>query len=797
MRIFLTGLAVLLGLIVGHMVAHAESAGENLGRKIKPVVALKAMPFALEDVRLLDGPFKHAMELDAAYLLQLEPDRLLSRFRADAGLKPKAPQYGGWENLGIAGHTLGHYLSACSMMYASIGDARFRDRVRYIVEELKLCQSANSTGYVAGIPDGKRVFAEVAAGEIRTKPFELNGVWVPWYTLHKLFAGLIDAYRYCASEEALAIAVKLADWVAQTTLRLNEEQFQRMLACEHGGMNEVLAELYGITGNEAHLNLSRRFHHKAVLDPLANRVDCLPGLHANTQIPKLIGLARRYELTGDENDRVAAEFFWDRVVNHHSYVTGGHSNREYFGPPDKLSGRLGPDTTETCNVYNMLKLTRHILSWHAAPEVADFYERALYNHILSSQHPGHGRVVYNLSLEMGGYKRYQEQFSDFTCCVGTGMENHSKYGDTIYFHDDSGLFVNLFIASTLQWKQKGLLLTQETRFPEENVTRLSFTCEKPVEIALRIRYPYWAMNGIKIAVNGKPQKIDAKPPSYVEIVQNWRTGDKVEVRIPMSLRLEPMPDNPKRAAVMYGPLVLAGELGPVNDRAASEPDYVPVLLTEGKPPAEWLKPVEGRSNAFRMVGVGKPRDVALYPFYRTHDKRYTVYWDFLTPEEWNERQALHRAAKERIRKLEARTVDTVHIGDAQSEKDHKLQGERTTSGEFNGRNWRHATDGGWFSFEMKVLPEERMDFLCSYWGSDTSGRVFDILVNGKKIATQALDNNKPGEFFDVVYPIPEELIRGMGNVSVRFQAQPGKLAGGLFGLRTIRHSDPCEGSGSI
>lgn len=779
--------AVCAGLVAMCLSAYAQPATDRV--KVKPVVPLKALPFPLEDVRLIEGPFQHAMDLNAAYLLKLEPDRLLHNYRKFAGLEPKAEGYPGWETQGIAGHSLGHYLSACSLMYASTGDARFRERVNYIVDELKLCQDANENGYVAGIPDGKRVFAEVAAGNVRTKPFDLNGVWVPWYNLHKLFAGLIEAYRHCDNETALAVAVRLAYWANATTAGLNEEQFQRMLACEQGGMNEVLAELYAITGNEVFLNLSRRFHHKAVLEPLANRVDCLPGIHANTQIPKLIGLARRFELTGDEKDGVAAEFFWDRVVNHHSYVTGGHCNREYFGPPDKLNDRLGPDTSETCNVYNMLKLTRLIFGRNAAPQVADFYERALYNHILSTQHPVDGRVIYNLSLEMGGHKRYQRQFEDFTCCVGTGMENHSKYGDSIYFHDGDGLYVNLFIASRLKWTQKGVVVRQDTRYPDEDTTRLTFVCEKPVQLALRIRHPYWAEKGIEVKLNDQPLPVDAERPSFVEIRREWRNGDRVEVRIPMSLRLETMPDNPKRAAIMYGPLVLAGELGPVNDPAATRPDYVPVLIPGEKPLDKWLKPVEGQTNTFCTHKVGKPRDVTLYPFYRMHDKRYTVYWDFVTAEEWEDREAQHKAEQERLRELEARTLDVLQIAETQSEHDHNLRGERTSSGEFGGKKWRHATDGGWFSFEMKVLPDAPVDLICTYWGSDSGERTFDVLVEGDKIATETLNNNKPGQFFDVAYPLSEELSRGKDRVTVRFQAHPGKWAGGLFGCRTVRRAD--------
>jgi DUF1680 family protein len=755
-------------------------------------VRLKARPFELSQVRLLDSPFKHAMELDAAYLLTVEPDRLLSRFREDAGLKPRAPKYGGWESMTIAGHSLGHYLSACSMMYASTGDARFRDRVQYIVSELEECQNANGNGYVAAIPGGKRVFAEVAAGDIRSKGFDLNGLWVPWYTLHKLFAGLIDAHRYCASDRALTIAVKLADWAITTTSGLSEEQFQRMLACEHGGMNEVLAELYALTGQEKYLTLSRRFHHRAVLDRLAAREDCLPGLHANTQFPKIIGVARRYELTGDATDRTIAEFFWNTVVHSHSYVTGGNSDHEYFGPPGKLNDRLSSNTTETCNTYNMLKLTRHLFMWHAATDYADYYERALYNHILASQNPDDGMMCYYVPLKSGEFKRYSTPFNTFTCCHGTGMENHAKYGDSIYFHDDNSLFVNLFIPSELKWKEKGLFLRQETEFPEHETTRLTFACQKPLALRVNIRCPGWAEPGLTLKLNGNLLEASSNPGSHTIVNRTWQNGDQLDIKIPMTPRLEPMPDNPNRAALLYGPIVLAGDLGPIEEplpagvAGEASAAAIPVFLTEGKPLREWLERVAGERLAFRTVGVGRPTDVTLIPFYRMHHRRYGIYWDFLTKEQWEQRKAQQAAEEERLRELEARTLDLMRVGEMQPERDHDVQGERTSAGDFNGRKWRHATDGGWFSFEMNVLPQGPTDLLCTYWGSDSGQRTFDILIDGTKVATQTLNNNRPGQFFDVTYPIPEQLTLSKEKVTVRFQAHPGKWAGGLFGCRTMR-----------
>lgn len=743
-----------------------------------PQSRIKAQAFDLEAVRLLDGPFKSATARDAEYLLRLEPDRLLAWFRKEAGLEPKGEVYGGWESRGVAGHSLGHYLSACAMMYASTGDTRLRDRVTYVVDELAACQKANGNGYVAAIPNGKEIFKQVAAGDIRSQGFDLNGGWVPWYTMHKVFAGLLDANRYCASDRALTVATGLADWAVVTLANLDDAQFQRMLACEHGGMNESLAELYTRTGNEKYLALSRRFHHRAVLDPLSRGEDRLDGLHANTQIPKLIGLARRYELTGDESDKRTAEFFWDRVVHHHSYVIGGNSDGEHFGPPDKLNRRLSQNSCEVCNTYNMLKLTRHLFAWHPTGELADFYERALYNHILASQNPTSGMVCYYVPLGPGSEKAYSTPFDSFWCCVGSGMENHAKYGDSIYFHDDAGLWVNLFVASEVRWKERGLTLRQETTFPEAGTTTLSVTAEKPVDLALRIRRPAWAGDGFAIEVNGRAQRLTAAD-GYAVVSRTWKTGDRVEVKLPMALRLETMPDEPKRVAVMYGPLVMAGDLG-------ATATIKPALVTGGKPLADWIKPVPGQPATFRTTSAGRPGDVTLRPFYRTHDVKYSVYWDLFTPAEWSRREADYRAEEERVRKLEAATVDLVQPGEMQPERDHEMRGERTEAGDGPGKKWRHAVDGGWFSFDMKVPSDAPVSLVCTFWGSDAGDRTFDILVDGVRVGTKTLAREHPEEFFDQTYAIPPEVTRGKSQVTVRFQAHPGKIAGGVFGLRIIK-----------
>ena len=762
------------------------SAGVNAQQTtaINDRIRREAESFRLEDVRLLDGPFKHAMTRDAEYLLRLNPDRLLSGFRKEAGLKPKAEAYGGWESMTIAGHSLGHYLSACALMFAATGDVRFRERVNYIITELEACQRANGNGYVAAIPNGKKIFQEVSAGDIRVQPFDLNGGWVPWYTLHKLFAGLLDVNRHFQSTKALSIAVKLADWADSTLAKLTEAQFQRMLDCEHGGMNEVLVELYGRTGNEKYLQLSRRFYHKTVLDPLARREDRLQGLHANTQIPKLIGLARRYELTSDLAAKAAVEFFWERVVHHHSYVNGGHSDGERFGAPDKLSDRLSDNTSETCNTYNMLKLTRHLFEWHASVEYADYYERALYNHILASQNPDDGMVCYYVPLKAGARKIYSKPFDSFWCCVGTGMENHAKYGEAIYFHNRDTLWVNLFIPSELNWRAKGLWLTQETRYPEGEKVSFTIRVRTPVNFALRVRHPGWAKPALAITVNGKSQTILNQPGGFIDLKRTWKTGDRVELTIPMSLRLEPMPDNPRRVAILYGPTVLAGDLGAEDQ--GSGVNLTPAFVTGERQLVEWIKPIAEGPLTFRTVNAGRPGDIKFYPFYRMHNKRYGVYWDLLSEHEWTAREDNYKEELERLKKLEAITIDFVQPGAIERERDHNLQGERMDTGEHSGRKWRHARDGGWFSLDLKVPADQPVSLVCSYWGSETGPRTFDILVDGNKIATQSLQNDKPGKFFDVTYTIPEEFTRGKSKIAVRFKPHAGNTAGGLYGLRMIR-----------
>jgi len=749
------------------------------------VVPFAALPFSLTEVKLLDGPFLHATELDVKALLNYEPDRLLAKFYIEAGLKPKAEHYMGWENEMLAGHSLGHYLSACSMMYQTTGDTRFLERVNYIVDELSKLQEADGNGYIGAFTNGKKIFEnEVTKGNIRSQGFDLNGIWSPFYTHHKVLAGLRDAYQLCGNQKALEVEKRFAGWIEDIVSPLNDEQMQNMLRCEYGGISETFADLYADTKDEKYLKLAGTFYQKSFLDSLKAGKDVLPGKHANTNIPKLISLSRVYELTGDTSARKAAEFFWDRVVNHHSYVTGGNGDNEYFGPADKLRNRLDEGTTESCNVYNMLKLSEHLFEWDASVKVADFYERALFNHILATQNPEDGRVVYNLSLDMGGFKAFQDP-EDFTCCIGTGMENHSKYGRNIYYHNEDELLLFQYLASELTWKEKGLKIEQKTNYPEDQGSVLEFTCQKPVRLTIGVRYPGWAKNGIKILVNGRKKQVKQRPGSYVNVERTWKTGDKLEVKIPFSLRLESMPDDTNRVALMYGPLVLAGDLGPLDDSTLKDPMYVPVLMTEKRDPSEWLEPVEGRVNTFATINTGKPRDIELKPFYSIYNRRYSVYWDLFNEEEWNVRQTEYKAELARTMKIKEATIDFVQPGEMQPERDHNFKGEKTTPGGFKERANRESRSG-WFSFDMKIDPCIPVALIVEYWGGFPGAKTFDILINDKLIATENISGKKEGQFINVQYDIPEEISNGKSKITVKFQAYPHNTAGPVFGVRTIK-----------
>ncbi|TLP74019.1 glycoside hydrolase family 127 protein [Maribacter sp. ACAM166] len=753
---------------------------------IPPKVDLQAFPFDLKDVRISSGNlFDNAMELNAKYLLTLDADRLLHRWRKNSGLEPKAPLYDGWEQ--NSSHMLGHYLSACALMYAASGEQIFLDKTNYVVDELAACQEARGTGYVGGVPDEDRIWNEVASGNIKSSGFDLNGGWVPWYMIHKAWDGLIDAYLLCDNEKAKRIVVLMSDWAYDKFKNLSEENFQLMLEAEFGGMNESLAKVYEITGDKKYLNLAYRFEHKKVIDPLADKQNNLGGLHANTQIPKILGNAKLYELTNSKRDSAVAHYFWDTVIDHHSYANGGNSNFEYFSQPDKLFNQLSTNTSETCNTYNMLKLSEYLFEWAPSAKYMDYYESALYNHILASQNPETGMFSYYLTLQSGTEKEFSTPYDSFWCCVGTGIENHAKYGKSIYHKGHNGsLYVNLFVPSVLTWNQKNIIIKQETKYPESE--KIELTIEKgDSKFPIHIRHPGWATGGMQIKVNNTLFRHNSLPSSYITIDRNWKKGDKIEINIPMDVYTKKLPGAENSFALFYGPTLMSGGLGKEELSTLA----LPVLVTEDKPVSEWITRTSDTSFSFQTNKIGRPKDLKIIPLYSMYDQKQIVYWDSFSKEKWGNQKDAYEAELMRIEDTEKRTVDLMRLGEMQPERDHNLQGESTGVGEYagTGRKYRDAPNGGWFSFELKCDPNASLDLYSTYNGSDGGKRKFDILVDDRLIATEHLKAEKPREFIDCKYPIPFDLTKGKEFITVTFKAHKDNIAGAVYGCKLVLRKD--------
>ena len=760
---------------------------------------LKVRPLPLNAVRLTGGPLKHAQELDAEYLLKLEPDRMLAYLRQRAGLEPKAKPYGGWDGAGrqLTGHIAGHYLSAVSLMWAATGDARFKERADYIVSELKVIQDAQGDGYLGALMDGQGVdgkvrFQDLCKGIIRSGGFDLNGLWSPWYVEHKIFAGLRDAYRYTGNRTALDVEIKFAGWAESIVSKLDDEQTQKMLATEFGGMNEVTADLYADTGDPRWLALSGKFEQRAMIDPLAGGQDVLGGKHANTQVPKMIGSLARYIYTGDETDQKAATFFWDQVALHHSFATGGHGKNEYFSAPDKLNDYIDGRTDETCDVYNMIKMSRTLFSVNPDIRYADFHERALFNHILASQDPEDGRVCYMVPVGRGVQHEYQRPFEDFTCCVGTGMESHALHGYGIYYESGDKLWVSLYAPTRANWEAKGVQLDMNTDFPMGESASLKITAKSPKRFTLALRRPYWAAAGFSVKVNGQAQKDLPKPDSYVVITRTWKSGDIVELILPKTLRKELLPDNPERFALMWGPLVLAGDLGGETFRERDGEGWkvtanAPVLVAANQTVENWLKPVAGKPGTFLTSGVGLDTDITFVPFYQLPRRKYAIYWDMFTPEEWKKKGEAYSAEQEKQKKLEAATVAFAQPGQMQTERDFNQQGEESSPVQLEGRYGRRGMK--WFSFDLPVEAGHPMELMVTFSNDARRNGSFDVLVDGKKVGERATERRSPEQdvrFLDVEYALPPELIEGKQKVTVRFEAAPGSDVPGVFGIRMVR-----------
>jgi DUF1680 family protein len=800
-------------------IAYPVLAGEILlpVQRITNAIRYAANPLPLAEVRLIGGPLKHAQELDADYLLKLEPDRMLYYLRLRAGLKPKAEHgYGGWDGDGrqLTGHIAGHYLSAVSYMWAATGDPRFKQRADYIVAELKEIQQKQGDGYLGALManapldrktngevssanaaqkpelvDGKTRFEDLAKGVIQSGGFDLNGMWSPWYVEHKLFAGLRDAYRLTGNRDALEVEIRFAEWVDGILSKLSDAQIQRMLATEFGGMNESMADLYVDTGDKRWLKACDYFEHRAIVEPLARHEDILAGKHGNTQVPKLLGELKRYIYTGNEACGSAAKFFWDQVVFHHSFATGGHGHDEYFGPPDKLNSVVDGRTDESCNVYNLLKMTRLLFALQPDPKYAEFQERALFNHVLGSIDPEDGRTCYMVPVGRGVTHEYQDMMNSFTCCVGTGMENHALHGDGIFYTSEDKLWVNIYTPVRANWAAQEAQVEMQSDFPEGESATLKFTLKAKKTFTLALRRPSWAGNGFSVVLNKRAKEDLASPGSYIELNRTWENGDTVTLSLPKTLHAEPLPDNSNRVALLRGPLVLAGDLGPEERRghlgrtAASE--TVPVFVATSLTLSDWLQPVPGKLGDFATHWVGREKDVDFVPFYRLHRRTYAIYWDLFTPQEWDQRAKEIAEAAQQQHKLELATVAYAQPGEMQPERDYNWQGEDSETDRIMGRAARRGSK--WFSFDLPVETNHPAACVVTYYSDEWRKRTFEILVEGKRVAEQTVqkDGHAP-HFFDVEYPIPTELIQGKQKVTIRFQATQGNEIAAVFGLRMIR-----------
>lgn len=694
---------------LGLMFCVSASAFAALPQKIKT--------FPVNEVRLTSGIFKNAEGLDKCYLMGLNPDRLLAPYMKEAGLQPKADNYPNWENTGLDGHIGGHYLSALSFMYAATGDAEIGSRLDYFLSEMKRCQDASGNGYLCGVPGGKAMWKEIKDGKINANPFGLNNRWVPLYNIHKTYAGLRDAYVVAGKEEAKDMLVALTDWMIDIVSGLSDEQLQDMLRSEHGGLNEIFADVYGITGDVKYLELAKRFSHRVILEPLLAKKDMLTGIHANTQIPKVIGFKRIADLDGNSDWSDASAFFWNTVVNNRSVSIGGNSVREHFHKSDDFSSMMTSEQgPETCNTYNMLRLTKMLYQTSGETSYMDYYERALYNHILSSQNPIQGGLVYFTPMRSGHYRVYSQPQNCFWCCVGSGMENHARYGEMIYAYRDNELIVNMFIPSVLDWKELGMTFIQDTSFPEKEGTKIVVKADKAKKMKISFRCPEWIdKNKVAFMVNGKNVDIVLND-GYYTVDRKWKDGDKVEMSLPMSMRVVQLPDKSSYYSFMYGPVVLAADLGKERldglfaddsrgGHIASGPQLplqdMPVIVGEEKDLLTNLKKTSPDKLEFRLYGTYPSRyeGMLLKPFYKTHECRYMIYWELVSKDELKVRQdELARIETERAR-LENITADVVACGEQQPESDHFVEMENSVIGSEQGTPWREAS--GWFSYKMR------------------------------------------------------------------------------------------------
>jgi len=763
--------------------------------------------FPLRNVTLLEGPFKHARDLNIQTLIKYDSDRLLAGYRKIAQLAVKAKSYPNWD--GLDGHVGGHYLSALAISYAATGNAECGKRITYFLKELQACQDANTSkypgwgaGYVGAVPNSDKIWSTFQNGDFAA----FKGAWVPWYNVHKMYGGLRDVWLYTGNEQAKSIFLKFCDWGIAITGKLTDEQMQNMLDTEHGGMNEIYADAYQITHDEKYLVAARRFSHRMLLDAMAEGRDNLDNKHANTQVPKVVGFQRVAELDHSENYAKAGNFFWETVTSKRSLAFGGNSRREFFpsatAATDFVNDVEGP---ETCNSYNMLKLTEDLFRANPLARYADYYERTLFNHILSTQHPVNGGYVYFTPARPRHYRVYSSPNEGMWCCVGSGMENQSKYAQFIYTRTKESLYVNLFIASALSWKQKGVTLRQETVFPYEDRTRLTIT-SGAAKFKLMVRYPSWVTDGaLKITVNGKPVAYNVHPSSYVSIDRSWKKGDVVQVMLPMHNTVEPLPNLPNYIAVLHGPIVLAAKTGTEDLKGLMAGDSrwghiaggkklpldkAPILIQDqSNDITQLLKSVTGKPLTFTAASakMANAEPVVLEPFFKIHDARYMLYWMTLTNGQYRSYTDSVAVLEKDKMVLERRTIDFVAPGEQQPEVDHSMQVKNSGTGNNADEFWRDARNGGFFSYNLSTGNEKNLKLMVRYRGGEPGNRKFSIYIDDQQL-TQVDNKGKiaPGKFQNIEYIIPNEMTSGKKQIRVKFQAEENSAVSPVYYVRLLK-----------
>lgn len=766
--------------------------------------------FPLGDITLLDGPLKHARDLNVQVLLKYDCDRMLAPYRKEAGLQPRKPSYPNWD--GLDGHVGGHYLSALAIN-AATGNEECRKRMEYMISELQLVLDANNQrpeawchNYIGGVPNSAKMWTAFSKGDFGS----YFGTWAPFYNIHKMYAGLRDAWLYCGNEQAKNLFLKFCDWAVDITRDLNDEQMEKMLGNEHGGMNEVLADAYAITGEQKYLDCARRFSHRMLLVPLENGKDCLDNMHANTQIPKVIGYQRIAELAHDVQYHNASEYFWEIVTRQRSLALGGNSRREHFPTKENCIDYINDiDGPESCNTYNMLKLTEDLNRVKPNGMYGDFYETAMFNHILSAQHPQHGGYVYFTSSRPRHYRNYSAPNEAMWCCVGTGMEDHGKYGQFVWTHDkgvkaeDDALYVNLFVASELNWKDRKMVIRQQTAFPYAETSVVEVAKGKGTFI-LKVRKPSWCEN---FTVKGVGFDADSyEENGFVCMKRKWKKGDQVKISMPMHAYIKPMINVPQYVAIMYGPILLGMKTGTEDMRSLIADDSrfgqyaggkklaldeAPILLPKHLDDiAKNLKPVPGKPLHFKLAThMENTIDGELQPFFEIHDSRYMMYWLALGENDYKAYMQKLADEEKARQALEARTVDKVNPGEQQPETDHRMETDDSNKGNTEGIFFRDAKDGHYFSYLMQTKGETNLSLQLKFWGQDEwRTSEFDIYVNDKLLCSVNNSHRwRTTQFKTVDYAIPSEFVKGKKEIRVKFVAHKGKQVGQIYGVRLVKH----------